>query len=173
MSPASIKRHAFKTLLVLHFIGLALVVGTRFASFAIEHATGSGSLQFLSQGRDLDGRLGTDCHGTWFLADDKSVASGWWSCATARNVPGWVWGKVGLTVASMVLALTRVAPALEAARKWAHSSAERGQLLPQLHDSLTQVSVYGGIVFALVLLTIPVAVWKPQLTRRSTRGTLS
>jgi hypothetical protein len=63
-----------------------------------------------------------------------------------------------------------VAPALEAGRKWAHWSVEHGQLAPQVHDSIAQVTLYGGIVFVLILLTIPVAVWKPLLSFGPRRG---
>jgi len=31
-----------------------------------------------------------------------------------------------------------------------------------LHESVSQVTVYGGLVFTLILLTVPVAVWKPR-----------
>jgi hypothetical protein len=164
MSSATIKRHAFKILLVLHFIGLALVIGVRFANFGIEYATSAGSLQFLAEGRDLMGVLALrlTAPGFWL-----TIASGIGMLVMryGRKVPRWVWVKITLTVVAMVLALTRVAPALEAARKWAHGSVEQGHLLPQLHDSLSQVTLYGGIVFGLILLTVPVAVWKPRLSR--------
>jgi hypothetical protein len=164
MSSASIKRHAFKTLLVLHFIGLTLLIGGRFANFAIEHATSASSVQVLAQGRDLMGILARTLSAPGFWL---TVVSGIGMVVLryGKNVPGWVWAKVALTLASMVLALTRVAPALEAARKWAHESAERGYLLPQLHDSLSQVTLYGSIVFILILLAVPVAVWKPRVQR--------
>ncbi|MDB6013209.1 MAG: hypothetical protein JWL65_5459 [Gammaproteobacteria bacterium] len=164
MSSTSIKRHAFKTLLVLHFIGLSLVIGVRFANFAIEHVTGASSLQVLAEGRDLMGVLALTLTAPGFWL---TIASGIGMLVLryGKNVPGWVWAKVALTTAAMVLALTRVAPALEAARKWAHESAEQGHFLPQLHDSLTQVTLYGGIVFTLILLAVPVAVWKPRAQR--------
>ena len=164
MSSASIKRHAFKTLLLLHFIGLTLVVGVRFAMLLIEHATSVSSLQVLAQGRDLMG----------FLARNLTAPGFWLTIASGvgmvvlrygRNVPGWVWAKVGLTVASMVVALTWVAPALEGARRWAHESAAQGRFLPQLHVSLGHAGLYGGIAFGLILLTVPVAVWKPRVVR--------
>jgi hypothetical protein len=161
MSSASIKRHAFKTLFVLHFIGLTLVIGVRFANFVIEHATGSSSLQLLAEGRDLMGILALTLTAPGFWL---TIVSGIGMVVVryGKNVPGWVWAKVALTVVAMLLALTRVAPALQAARKWAHVAAEQGHLLPQLHDSVTQVTLYGGLVFTLILLAVPVAVWKPR-----------
>jgi hypothetical protein len=168
MSSASIKRHAFNTLLVLHLIGLALVIGVRFANFVIEHATSVSSLQVLAQGRDLTGMLALTLTAPGFWLTILS-GIGMLVLRYGRKVPGWVWVKIGLTTAGLVLALTRVQPALQAARRWAHQSAEQGHLLPQLHDSASQVSLYGGIVFTLILLTVPVAVWKPRL-RRSAPG---
>ena len=164
MSSARFKRHAFKTLLFLHFIGLTLVIGVRFANFAIEYATSSGSLQFLAEGRDLMGLLSKTltAPGFWLTI---VTGVGMVLLRYGRKVPGWVWGKVALTVAGMALALTKVAPALEAARRWAHESAEQGHFLPQLHFSLSQAALYGGMAFALILLTIPVAVWKPSVPR--------
>ena len=164
MSSASFKRHAFKTLLFLHFIGLTLVIGVRFANFGIEYATSAGSLQFLAAGRDLMGLLAKTLTAPGFWL---TIASGVGMVVLryGKNVPGWVWGKVALTAAAMVLALTWVAPALEAARRWAHESAQQGRLLPPLHASLSQAALYGGVVFTLILLTIPVAIWKPRLQR--------
>jgi hypothetical protein len=78
-----------------------------------------------------------------------------------RRPPIWIWMKVGLTTAALSLATPVVAPALEAAREWAHWSVEHGQLAPQFVASVAKVNLYGGIVFALFLLNIPVAVWKP------------
>jgi hypothetical protein len=54
-----------------------------------------------------------------------------------------------------------VAPVLAAAREWAHWSVQHGQLAPQFQEAVARASFYGGIVFALFLLNIPVAVWKP------------
>jgi hypothetical protein len=164
MSSASFKRHAFKVLLCLHFMGLTWVIGGRFADFVIQYATSHGSLQFLSEGRDLMGNLAKalTAPGFWL-----TVVSGIGMVVLryGKNVPGWVWGKVALTVAGMVVALTKVAPALQAARRWAHDSAVQGQFLPQLHASLDQAGLYGGVVFTLILLTVSVAVWKPRARR--------
>jgi hypothetical protein len=164
MSSASIKRHVFNILLVLHLIGLTLVIGVRFANFAIEHVTSGSSLQVLAEGRDLMGVLALTLTAPGFWL---TIASGIGMLVLryGKNVPGWVWAKVALTVGAMVLALTRVAPALQAARRLAHQSAQLGHLLPQLHDSLSQVTVYGGIVFTMILLTVPIAVWKPRVRR--------
>src|ERR1700744_1124643 len=57
MKVADIKRNAFRSALVLHFVGLALSLGTRFADFAIDRNTANGSLQVLSFGRDLTSKL--------------------------------------------------------------------------------------------------------------------
>ena len=169
MSSASIKRNAFRTLLVLHFIGLALVIGVRFANFGIEHATGGGSLQVLALGRDLMGSLArTLTLPGFFLTLVSGI--GMVILRYGKRVPGWVWIKVALTAVSLAVATSMVAPALEAARKWAHWSAEHGLLAPQVHASIAQVTLYGGIVFVLILLTIPVAVWKPLVSFGSSRG---
>jgi hypothetical protein len=163
MTSASFKRNAFRTLLVLHLIGLTLVIGIRLASFGIEHATSSGSLEFLALGRDLMGILARTLTLPGFLLT-IATGIGMVILRYGKKVPGWVWVKVALITISLGLATSRVAPALEAARKWAHWSAERGQLAPQLHDSLAQITLYGGIVFALILMAIPVSVWKPKWT---------
>ncbi len=170
MSSASIKRNAFRTLLVLHFIGLALVVGIRFANFGIEHATSGGSLQVLALGRDLMGVLARTLTLPGFLLT-VVTGIGMVILRYGKRVPGWVWVKVSLTAVALAIATSMVAPALEAARKWAHWSVEHGLLAPQVHDSAAQVTLYGGMVFVLILLTIPVAVWKPLLSFGSSRGT--
>ena len=172
MSNAIFKRHAFRALLVLHLIGLTLVVGVRFALFGIEQVTGGGSLQYLAQGRDLMGTLAGSltAPGFWLT---MVTGVGMVVLRYGRSVPRWVWVKVALTGVGLVLALSRVAPALEAARRWAHQSAVDGRLAPLLHVSVTQAALYGGIVFALFLLAIPVSVWKPRLERKAARVELT
>jgi len=57
METAEVKRNVFRSLLVLHFVGPAMSLGTRLADFAIDRITGGGSLQALSFGRELTGQL--------------------------------------------------------------------------------------------------------------------
>jgi hypothetical protein len=162
MSNPAFRRNATRALLVLHFIGLTLVIGIRFANFGIEHATTHGSLQSLAWGRDLMGVLARSLTLPGFLL---TIATGIGLVIVryGKRVPRWVWAKVALTTVALAMAVIFVGPALEAARKWAHWSLEHGRLAPQFQGSLAQVSLYGGIVFTLILLTIPVAVWKPAL----------
>jgi hypothetical protein len=53
LNGAKAKRQLFRALLFFHFLGLALSLGTRFASIAIERATRGSSLQNMALGRDL------------------------------------------------------------------------------------------------------------------------
>jgi hypothetical protein len=165
MLDSRFKRNAFRTLLMLHLIGTTLIIGVRFANFGIEHATSAGTLQSLSLGRDLMGNLARTLTLPGFVLTIVS-GIGMVVLRYGRRVPGWLWLKVGLTSVSLVIASAFVGRALEGARQWAHWSLEHGQLAPQFHDSVAQVTLYGGIVFALILLTIPVAIWKPTLARR-------
>jgi hypothetical protein len=155
-----IKRHAFRSLLVFHFIGLALTVGIRFASLVIDRVTGTADLEALSWGRDLTGALARTLTLPGFLL---TIATGILMVLLryGRRPPLWVWIKVALTTAALSLATPVVAPALQAAREWARWSVAHGHLAPQFLDSVARVNLYGGIVFALFLLNIPVAVWKP------------
>jgi hypothetical protein len=160
MPVSDIKRHVFRGLLVVHFVGLALTVGIRFAGLVIERVTSNADLQLLSFGRDLTGVLARSLTLPGFLL---TVATGILMVLLryGRRPPLWVWIKIGLTTAALSLATPLVAPALEAAREWAHWSVQHGQLAPQFREAVARASFYGGIVFALFLLNIPVAVWKP------------
>jgi hypothetical protein len=160
MQVKDVKRHAFRTLLVLHFIALALTLGVRLASFVIYRVTSHADLQALSFGRDLTGVLARSLTLPGFLL---TVVTGVLMVLLRYGLrpPIWVWMKVGLTTAALSLATPVVAPALEAAREWARWSAEHGQLAIEFRDSAAKASLYGGIVFALFLLNIPIAVWKP------------
>jgi hypothetical protein len=160
MQVKDVKRHAFRTLLVLHFIALALTLGVRLASFVIYRITSHADLQALSFGRDLTGVLARSLTLPGFLL---TVVTGVLMVLLRYGLrpPIWVWMKVGLTAAALSLATPVVGPALEAAREWARWSAEHGQLAIEFRDSAAKASLYGGIVFALFLLNIPIAVWKP------------
>ncbi len=160
MQTATLKRNLFRFLLVGHFLGLTLSVGVRFADFVIESQTGRQGLQTLSIGQDLTGTLAATLVAPGFII---MIVTGV-SMTLVRyglRPPLWVWLKVGVTVAAVILAQTKVAPALAAARRWAHWSVQNGHLAPQFHDNRAQAAFFGAIVVSLFLVNIPVAVWKP------------
>ena len=172
MKTSDLKRHAFRGLLSLHFVGLALTIGVRFASFSIYSATGFGDLQSLSFGRDLVGVLARGLTLPGFVLT-VLTGIGMVVLRYGSRPPLWVWIKVTLTVAALAIATPIVGPALNAARQWAHWSLEHGYPAAELQLSVAKANLYGGIVFALFVLNIPVAIWKPfsglalsQLVRR-------
>jgi hypothetical protein len=168
MKTADIKRNAFRSALALHFIGLAMSLGTRLADFAIDKDTSGGSFQTLSIGRDLTSQLARSLVLPGFLL---MIASGIIMVVLryGYHPPLWVWIKAGLTTVALLVATPLAAPALAAARQWAHWSAEHDQLAPQFSDAAARASFYGGIVFVLFLLNIPVAIWKPFASIRLPR----
>jgi hypothetical protein len=163
MKAGSIKRNVLRSLLFLHFIGLGMSIGTRLADFVINRATSGASLQTLSFGRDLTGQLGRTLilPGFWLIVVTGVAMT---LVRYGLRAPIWVWIKICLNIVGIGIAGPLVAPALEAARQWAHWSVEHNQLAPQFQESTAQASLYGGIVFALFLLNIPVAIWKPFLS---------
>ena len=165
MSTGNLKRHLFRGLLVIHFVGLTLTIGIRFASFMIYQVTNTADLQVLSFGRDLTGEL---ARGLALPGVLLTVGTGL-AMTLLRyglRVPTWIWLKLGLTVGALALATPVVAPALQAAREWARWSAEHGHLAPEFLESVSKANLYGGIVFILFLLNVPVAVWKPYSNSR-------
>jgi hypothetical protein len=160
MQVSDIKRHVFRSLLAVHFVGLALTIGIRFSALVIDQVTSAADLQSLSFGRDLTGVLARSLTLPGVLL---TVATGILMVLLryGRRPPVWIWIKVGLTTAALSLGTPVVAPALAAAREWAHWSVQHGQLAPQFQEAVARASFYGGIVFALFLFNIPVAVWKP------------
>jgi hypothetical protein len=168
MKTPDIKRNAFRSFLVLHFIGLAMSLGTRIADFAIDRATRGGSLQALSFGRDLTSHLALSLVLPGFLL---MIASGIAMVLLRYGLhpPLWVWIKAGLATTALLVATPLAAPALAAARQWAQWSAEHNQLAPQFSDSAARATLYGAIVFILFLLNIPIAIWKPFASVRLPR----
>jgi hypothetical protein len=162
MQTANIKRNAFRTLLVLHFIGIALAVGSRFSDFVIDQQTGNANLQTLALGKALAGTIAISltAPGFWLIIVTGVAMT---VLRYGRRPPIWVCMKAGITVAGLLVALALVAPALRATREWARWSAEHNQLAPEFSHSAAQASFYGAIVFTLFLINIPVAVWKPFL----------
>jgi hypothetical protein len=160
LNGAKAKRHLFHALLFFHFLGLALSLGTRFASLAVERATRGSSLQNMALGRDLIDASARSLTRPGLLL---LVITG--VCMTLLRYglrpPVWVWIKVGAVLSIGVLGLTLAGPAAERAGHWAHWSAEHGRLAPQFLANFNQAGFYGGIIGALFLFTIAVAVWKP------------
>jgi hypothetical protein len=154
------KRHIFRSLLLLHLIGLGLSIGTRLADFVIDRETSAGGLDTLSFGRELTGALARDLVLPGFLL---MIATGiaMTLLRYGKHPPLWVWIKAGLTAAALLIATSLVAPALQGARDWARWSAAHEQLAPQFQDSAARAGLYGGIVFLLFVLNLPVAIWKP------------
>jgi hypothetical protein len=168
MKTPDIKRNAFRGFLVLHFVGLAMSLGTRIADFAIDRATRGGSLQVLSFGRDLTSHLALSLVLPGFLL---MIASGIIMVLLryGRHPPLWVWIKAAIATTALLVATPLAAPALAAARQWAQWSAEHNQLAPQFSDSAARATLYGAIVLVLFLLNIPIAIWKPFASVRLPR----
>jgi hypothetical protein len=160
-----LKRHAMRALLTIHLIGMAVFFGGRFADFIVERKTEGTSFQTLAFGRDLSGAIGRGLMLPGFLAM-LITGIAMTVIRYGRRPPAWVWIKVALNATAFLVVLPFVAPALAAARSWAHWSAEHGQLAPQFLQSAAQASFYGAIVFGLFLLNVPVAVWKPVFSPR-------
>jgi len=163
MKDVGVKRNVGRTLLLLHFIGLAMSVGTRLADLVINHVTSGADLQSLSLGRDLTNESARSLVLPGFLLLIGS-GIGLTLLRYGSRPPGWIWIKVALNAAGMFIATTLVAPALQVARSSAHWSAAHDQLAPQFQASAALGSLYGAIAFALFLLSIPVAIWKPHLS---------
>src|ERR1700744_3149194 len=103
MKISDIKRHAFRGLLSLHFVGLAVTLGVRVASFGIYRATGAGDLQALSFGRDLVGLLARSLTLPGFLLTVLTGTAMVFLRYGSRP-PVWVWIKVALTTSALLLA---------------------------------------------------------------------
>lgn len=161
MKISDIKRHVFRGFLSFHFVGLALTIGVRLASFIIYRATSTGDLQSLSFGRDIVGVLARSLTLPGFLLT-VLTGIGMVLLRYGSRPPLWVWIKVALTTAALSIATPIVGPALEASRQWAHWSLEHGYLAAELQASIAKANFYGGIVFVLFVLNIPVAIWKPS-----------
>jgi hypothetical protein len=159
---ASVRRNGLRALLVLHFIGLGMSVGARFADLVIESMTRTGGLQLLVLGRDLTGEVARSLVLPGFLLLIATgiamtlLRYGW-------RPPVWVWMKVGIVSTVLLVANPLVAPAARAARYWAHWSLDHHQLAPQFQAAAARASLFGGIVVALFLLNVPISVWKPFL----------
>jgi hypothetical protein len=165
MQAILLKRHSMRALLTAHLIGMAVFFGGRFADFVVERKTEGSDLQMLAFGRDLSGAIGRGLMLPGFLT---MLVTGiaMTIIRYGKRPPAWVWIKVALNATAFFVVSPFVAPALTAARNWAHWSAEHGQLAPQFLQSAAQASFYGAIVFGLFLLNVPVAVWKPMFSLR-------
>lgn len=159
------KRTVFRTLLFLHFIGLGLSVGTRAADFLLDMETRNAGLQTLALGRDLIATAGQRLTLPGFIlmvVTGVSMAI----LLYGTRPPIWVWIKLTVATAIAATAIPIVAPALATARKWAHWSVDHGQLAPQFQEYLTKGNIFGGLVLALFLINIAIAVWKPLSSER-------
>ncbi len=170
MQAILLKRHSMRALLTIHLVGMAVFFGGRFADFVVVRKTEGTDLQMLAFGRDLSGAIGRGLMLPGFLT---MLVTGiaMTIIRYGKRPPAWVWLKVALNVTAFLVVSPFVAPALAAARNWAHWSAAHGQLAPQFVQSAAQASFYGAIVFGLFLLNVPVAVWKPVFSLRKPAAT--
>jgi hypothetical protein len=160
MQSSAVKRHAIRGLLTLHFVGLALTLGLRFASLVIYGAAPTDDLRALVFSREVTGALSRSL-ALPGLALLVVTGAAMVFLRYGRRVPVWIWIKILLTTAAVSLASPLVAPALAEAREWAHWSLDHGYLASQFKEAAARASRYGGVVFGLFFLNIPIAVWKP------------
>ena len=163
MSPA-VKRNVLRGLLALHFMGLGLSIGTRFADMVIDNKTAAGGLQSLAFGRDLTSMLARSLVLPGFLL---LIVTGvaMVGIRYGRRIPLWVAIKFCVAMMALALGALVVSPALATAKSWADWSAVHGQAAPQLHASIARAEGYGAIVLVLFLFNILVAIWKPVVKR--------
>jgi hypothetical protein len=161
---AAAKRYLFRVLLFFHFIGLGLSIGTRAANFLLDYETRNQGLQTLALGRDLIDIAGRNLTLPGFLL---MVVTGISMALLryGRRPPLWVWLKLGVATAIAAIAVPIVAPALGAAKQWAHWSVAHGHLAPQFQSYLNMGNLFGGLVLALFIANIIIAIWKPLSSR--------
>ena len=126
----AIKRQLTRVLLLVHFVGLTLSLGTIFTNVLIERHTGSGSLEQLSFGRDLVNLSSQYLIQSGFLI---MVFSGILLTLLRYGIraPFWAWLKLGLSVVIFAVVIFALDPARSVATEWAHWSAQHGQLAPE------------------------------------------
>ena len=77
----------------------------------------------------------------------------------------WVWIKLCVATAIAAVTIPVVGPALRAAKELARWPAEHDQLAPQFQSHLTRGTFFGGLVLALFLVNVIVAIWRPFSSR--------
>jgi hypothetical protein len=172
MAASNLRRHSVRILMLFHFIGLAMCLGSIFANVMIERQTRDAGLTVLALGRDLIGLTSRNFIQTGFL---MMVATGILIVLLRYGLraPIWVWIKVATSSAILAIVVLGLDPAALSATQWAHWSAEHGQLAPQFLVSVAQAGRYGVTVVILLLVTTIVAIWKPfssGLRRRTMRS---
>ncbi|WP_315837654.1 hypothetical protein [Bradyrhizobium prioriisuperbiae] len=163
---AAVKRNIFRSPLAIHFIGIALLIGSRLAVIVIDRQTSHSGLQVLALGQDFAGDINKSLGPLGLLI---MVATGvaMSFLRYGRRPPIWVRIKVGLNLFAFLGVALLGAPAFARVQLWAHWSADHNQLAPQFQPAAAQADLYSVIVFALLLVNIPVAVWKPFLSAKS------
>jgi hypothetical protein len=169
MTVQAIKRQSIHLLLLFHFVGLALSMGTSIANVVIERNTRGSRLELLSIGRDLISVSSRELVQTGFY---MLVVSGILIVVLRYGIraPAWVWIKLATSAAIFAVAALGTGPTNAALAALAHWSVEHGQLAPQFSDSLAHAGRYGETLLVLFLTTIAVAIWKPVSFRLRVRG---
>ena len=103
------RKSAFRGLLTLHFIGLAIMIGATVANLVINQRTGQGTLEALASGRDLSGFVTRSVVLPGFLVT-VSTGIAMTLLRYGRRVPGWVMIKVALNVITLAVGARFVAP---------------------------------------------------------------
>ena len=160
MAAGNLRRQSTRILMLFHFIGLAMCLGSIFANVMIDRQTRGAGLEILALGRDLIA-----------LTSRNFIQTGFWMMVVTGILvvllryglrpPIWVWVKAGTSTAIFAIVVLALDPAALSATQWAHWSAEHGQLAPQFLVSVTEAGRYGIMVLALLLVTTIVAIWKP------------
>lgn len=155
-------RKSFK---ILHFIGLALFLGSVFGHVATSALGGAagGSAEFIAARENISALTSM----LTLPGLGLTVASGLAMALVGRVNPiraRWLGLHGALAAAVVVLTAAFVAPAGRRVLEDALLLNSGGASLAEIQSGLTSEHVFGALSIVLSLLAIGVAVWRPRLT---------
>ncbi len=158
-----LRRHVLLVLKGLHFVGLALFLGTIVSSIVIDiHIEGRG-LTALAEGRQAVSLIS---HALIMSGLGLMIVTGIGLSILRYGFrwPRWILVKILFVVVIFGVAFFALLPALDSATVWAVRSAKDGILHSEYTYYLTRESIF-GIANMLVFIGAAVfALWKPRLS---------
>jgi predicted Abi (CAAX) family protease len=146
----------------LHFVGLAMFLGTIIVNIVVEKHIAVGGLPLLADGRTL---ISLISHRLILQGLGLMTVTGVLMAVLrfGAGTPIWVYAKAACVGLIVAISLVFLLPSLDEATRWAVISASQNKLLPEFSQWLGGGAHFGVVNLLLFFAAGALALWRPSL----------
>lgn len=160
------RRHSLLALRGLHFVGLAVFLGSIIANIAINQSIVADGLPMLANGRTLISLTSRHLvlQGLALMAATGIAMAG---LRYGVRWPVWLYAKIACAALIVAISFIFLFPSIDEATRWAGVSAEQNQRVPEFSEWLAREARFGMLNVLLFVSAGALALWRPSFKRAS------